>query len=284
MKKKVISVLLAGILSVAMLAACGQDKEDNTAAESTQEEGTQEEETNAASEESEEGGTFTVGFDQEFPPMGFVDDNGEYTGFDLELAEEVANRLGLTFVAQPIAWDAKDMELESGTIDCIWNGFTINGREDLYTWTDPYLKNAQVFVVADDAITGKADLAGKIVEVQADSSAEKALKDDPELTDTFGNLQTVADYNTALMDLEQGSVDAIAMDKVVAAYQIEDRGDAFTILEETLQEEEYGVGFLKENTQLRDKVQAALEEMAKDGTLAEISTKWFGEDITIIGK
>ena len=240
------------------------------------------EETTAA---GTEGGTLIVGFDQDFPPMGFLGDNGEYTGFDLELAQEVAKRLGLEYKAQPIAWDAKDMELESGNIDCIWNGFTMTGREDDYTWTEAYMANTQVFVVRNDSgIEGKDGLAGKVVECQADSSAEAALKEDPDLTSTFGQLLTTADYNTAFMDLEQGSVDAIAMDVIVAGYQIKQRNADFTILDDSLSAEEYGVGFKKGNTELRDKVQAALEDMAKDGTMKEISEKWFGEDVTTIGK
>ena len=219
--------------------------------------------------------------------MGFVGDDGQYTGFDLELAQEVADRLGLEFVPQPIAWDAKDMELSSGTIDCIWNGFTMNGREDDYTWSTPYMDISQVFVVAaDSGISTLADLAGKVVEVQTDSSAEAALKDNAELSATFGTLQTTPDYNTAFMDLEMGAVDAIAMDVIVAGYQIEQRGesDKYTILDETLSSEEYGIGFKKGNEELRDKVQGALDEMAADGTMAEISEKWFGRDVTTIGK
>ncbi len=230
-------------------------------------------------------GTLTVGFDQNFPPMGFVGEDGKFTGFDLELAAEVADRLKLKLELQPIAWESKDMELSSKNIDCIWNGFTINGREADYTWTEPYMSNNQVFVVkADSGIKTLADLAGKAVVVQADSSAEKALNDDAALVGTFGDYIKAADYNTALMDLGAGAVDAVAMDDTVARYQIEKRGDNFTILEETLAAEEYGVGFLLGNTKLRDNVQNTLKEMAKDGTLAKISDKWFGKDITIIGK
>ena len=229
--------------------------------------------------------TFTVGFDQDFPPMGFVGDDGEYTGFDLELAAEVAKRLDMELNLQPIAWDSKDAELSSKNIDCIWNGFTINGREDDYTWTKPYLKNNQVFVVkADSGIKSLADLAGKAVVVQVDSSAEKALEGEPELVESFGAYTTSPDYNAALMDLESGAVDVVAMDEVVAIYQNEKRGEIFYILEEVLAPEEYGVGFLLGNEELRDKVQKALEEMAADGKLAEISKKWFDEDITTIGK
>lgn len=251
-----------------------REKEETTTADTT-----------AAETAEAAGGTLIVGFDQDFPPMGFVGDNGEYTGFDLDLAKEVASRLGLEYKAQPIAWDSKDMELESGNIDCIWNGFTITGREDDYTWTTPYMANKQVFVVANDSdIKSQADLAGKVVEVQADSSAEAALKENQDLANTFGQLLTTPDYNTAFMDLEQGAVDAVAMDVIVAGYQIKQRNADFKILDDSLSEEEYGVGFKKGNTELRDKVQGALEEMAADGTLAKISDEWFGEDVTTIGK
>lgn len=275
MKKKMLSLMIAGMM-VAGLCACGAKKEE-TNADSKQV--TDEVATAVADEE------FVVGFDQEFPPMGFVDENGEFTGFDLELAAEAAKRMGMELKLQPIAWDAKDMELESGTIDCIWNGFTMNGREDGYTWTQPYMNNTQVFVVnADSGIETLEDLAGKTVEVQADSSAEAALKDMPDLMSSFGTVQTTPDYNTAFMDLEMGAVDAIAMDIIVAGYQIEQRQNGCVILEESIASEEYGIGFKKGNEALRDKVQAALEEMAADGTMTEISMKWFGEDVTTIGK
>ena len=297
------SVLLMGVMVMSLAGCGGQSTKATTAAESV---ATAEAETESKADASEEAGkadaesgdsdaekesgekgTFTVGFDQDFPPMGFVGDDGEYTGFDLELAKEVADRLGLEFEPQPIAWDAKDMELNSGTIDCIWNGFTMNGREDDYTWSEPYMDNSQVFVVAaDSGISSFADLAGKIVEVQADSSAEAALKDNGELTGSFGTLQTTPDYNTAFMDLEMGAVDAIAMDVIVAGYQIEQRddGESYVVLEETLASEEYGIGFKKGNEELRDKVQATLKEMAQDGTLKSVSEKWFGRDVTTIGK
>ena len=287
MKKRLLSAVMASAM-VLSLAACGGAKTETTAAETTAEK--KEETTTAAATAAETaaeaaGGTLIVGFDQDFPPMGFVGDNGEYTGFDLDLAKEVASRLGLEYKAQPIAWDSKDMELESGNLDCIWNGFTITGREDDYTWTTPYMANKQVFVVANDSdIKSQADLAGKVVEVQADSSAEAALKENQDLANTFGQLLTTPDYNTAFMDLEQGAVDAVAMDVIVAGYQIKQRNADFKILDDSLSEEEYGVGFKKGNTELRDKVQEALEEMAADGTLAKISDEWFGEDVTTIGK
>lgn len=301
MKKRLFSLALASVMALS-LAGCGGSQKAATAAETKAEtaqtaadtsvkaEGAATEaDTKAEGEAASEaaagsaGGTLIVGFDQDFPPMGFMGDDGEYTGFDLELAQEVAKRLGLEYKAQPIAWDSKDMELEAGNIDCIWNGFTMTGREDDYTWTEPYMANTQVFVVAKDSgIASQADLAGKIVECQVDSSAEAALKEVPDLTATFKQLLTTADYNSAFMDLEQGAVDAIAMDVIVAGYQIQQRNADF--VEDSLSAEEYGVGFKKGNTELRDKVQATLEEMAADGTLKSISEKWFGEDVTTIGK
>lgn len=278
--KKRLALLLAAVLTLtAVTAGCGskEETENNSADESS--------EAKTEYVQKEEGDEFIVGFDQDFPPMGFVGDDGEYTGFDLELAEEVCNRMGWKFTPKPIAWDSKDAELASGGIDCIWNGFTINGREDDYTWSDAYLNNKQVFVVREDSgIETEANLAGKVVDVQTDSSAQAALDDNQDLVSTFANLQVIPDYNTGFMDLESGAVDAVAMDIVVASYQIEKRSAAFKILDYEIAAEEYGVGFAKGNEALRDQVQSALEEMAKDGTLAEISTKWFGEDITTIGK
>lgn len=285
MKKRFVSAALVAVMALSMTACGSSNSAAETTAADTEAAESQAEETTAEEAKTTDGGTLLVGFDQDFPPMGFVGDDGEYTGFDLELAQEVAKRLGLEYKAQPIAWDSKDMELESGNIDCIWNGFTMTGREDDYTWTEPYMANQQVFVVANDSdISSQADLAGKIVEVQADSSAEAALKEAPELTATFKELLTTADYNTAFMDLEQGAVDAIAMDVIVAGYQIQQRNADFKILDDSLSEEEYGVGFKKGNTELRDKVQSTLEEMAEDGTLQEVSEKWFSKDVTTVGK
>ena len=299
--KKSVMVMAAALGLMAMVSGCSGQAAGNTAAETAETTGKAADTTAAeadadtsadtkapeavASEAGAAGGTFTVGFDQEFPPMGFVGDDGEYTGFDLEVAKEVAERLGLEFVPQPVDWAAKDMELESGNIDCIWNGFTMTGREDDYTWSEAYMANQQVFVVtAESGIKTLADLAGKVVEVQAESSAEAALKDDPDLTGTFGTLQTTPDYNTAFMDLQMGAVDAIAMDEVVARFQIEQRQVDFIVLDETLAAENYAVGFKKGNDTLKNQVQEQLEALAADGTLAKISEKWFDKDITTIGK
>ncbi len=231
--------------------------------------------------EENEDNTFVVGFDAEFPPYGYKNDDGEYVGFDLDLAQEVCDRNGWTLKKQPIEWNSKDMELNSGSISCIWNGFTMNGREDDYTWTKPYVDNSQVVVVRKDSgITLLTDLADKVVAVQADSSAlaaltgEDASEENKTLCASFKDLQQVGDYNSAFMNLESGAVDAICMDIGVANYEIESRGDKFMMLEDRLSSEEYGIGFKKGNTELRDKVQATLLDMLADGTFEEIAKKW----------
>ncbi|WP_458406206.1 amino acid ABC transporter substrate-binding protein [Methanobrevibacter sp.] len=231
----------------------------------------------AASDGNDEN-TFIVGFDAEFPPYGYKDDSGNYVGFDLDLAKEVCKRNNWTFKAQPIDWDAKDAELDSGSIDCIWNGFTINGRENDYTWSEPYIDNKQVIVVkSDSGIKSLDDLAGKTVETQKDSSALAALQgDNKTLADTFATLTEVADYNTAFMDLESGACDAVAIDIGVAQYQVssKDNSDDYSILDDSISSEQYGIGFKKGNDALKDQVQKTLDEMFEDGTVAKIAENY----------
>ena len=222
--------------------------------------------------------TFIVGFDAEFPPYGYKDDSGNYVGFDLDLAKEVCERNNWTFKAQPIDWDAKDAELVSGSIDGIWNGFTINGRENDYTWSEPYIDNKQVIVVkSDSGIKSLDDLAGKTVETQKDSSALSALQgDNKTLADTFATLTEVADYNTAFMDLESGACEAVAIDIGVAQYQVssKDNPDAYTILDDSISSEQYGIGFKKGNDALKDQEQKTLDEMFEDGTVEKIAQNY----------
>ncbi|WP_303222423.1 amino acid ABC transporter substrate-binding protein [Methanosphaera stadtmanae] len=219
-----------------------------------------------------------IGFDSEFPPYGYKDDKGEYVGFDLDLAQEVCNRNNWTLVKQPIDWDAKDSELSSGTIDCIWNGFTINGREDKYLWSKPYIDNKQVIVTkSNSGINSLSDLKGKQVETQKDSSALSALEGDQKpLADTFKQLVQIADYNTAFLDLDAGTCDAVAMDIGVAQYQVNSKSNPsdYKILDEEISSEQYGIGFKKGNEQLRDKIQQTLDEMEADGTIAKIASKY----------
>lgn len=227
--------------------------------------------------------TFTVGFDAEYPPYGFKADDGSYVGFDLDLAQEVCNRNGWELVRQPIDWNSKDMELDAGNIDCIWNGFTMTGREDDYTWVGPYVNNSIMFVVtADSGITDASQLAGHPVVTQSGSSALTALTDDPgdgsndenlALAASFTTLDEVPDYNTAFMNLESGVDDAIAVDIGVANYQLKTRDSSkFVMLEKPLSTEQYGIGFKKGNTELADQVKATLDEMWADGTFTKIAT------------
>ncbi|MGN0307896.1 MAG: amino acid ABC transporter substrate-binding protein [Lachnospiraceae bacterium] len=281
MKKRFVAAVMAAVMLAA--AGCGstggQTEAENAAADSAQ---VQEESSEVAAEavpaeNPEERTTLIVGFDASFPPYGYMDDNGDYVGFDLDLAQEVCDRNGWELIKEPIDWAAKDMELSSGAIDCIWNGFTINGREDKYTWSVPYVNNKQVIVVsADSGITAQTDLAGKIVGVQQDSSALAALEEAPgsDLAATFAGMEQYADYNTAFMDLEAGAIDALAVDIGVASYQLASRGDGFIILEEELASEQYGIGFLLGNETLKDAVESTLMEMVADGTFAEIVEKY----------
>lgn len=265
--KKFLAAAVAVVMALGVMTGCSSTSEEPA-------------ENNEATEEGAEAGektTFTVGFDAEYPPYGYMAEDGSYVGFDLDLAQEVCDRNGWELVKQPVDWNSKDMELNSGSIDCIWNGFTMTGREDKYTFSDPYVDNSIVFVVLSDSdIQTKDDLAGKVVVTQADSSALAALTSEEDneenlaLAASFASLEQVADYNTAFMELESGVVDAIAVDIGVAQYQLTSRGDTFRKLDEPLSTEQYAIGFKLGNTELRDQVQATLDEMVADGTFDEI--------------
>ena len=233
-----------------------------------------------------EKGQFVLGLDDSFPPMGYRDENGEIVGFDIDCAREVCNRLGVELVPQPIDWNSKEQELMTGNIDCLWNGFTITEeRKENLLFSDPYVKNAQVVVVnASSPFNTLADLAGCSIGVQAGSSAETAIEDTPDFASSIGEIIQFKENLTALMDLEIGGVDAVVMDLLVANDNINRSGKDFRILDETLADEEYGIGFRKNDVALRNAVQDALDDMAADGTLASIAGKWFGADITVVGK
>ena len=220
--------------------------------------------------------TLIVGFDQSYPPYGFVGDDGEFTGFDLDLAAEVADRNGWEVQYEPIDWDAKDTLLDSGAITCIWNGFTMEGREDDYTFSEPYMLNGQVVVVkADSGIESFDDLAGKTVITQVDSAALDVLEgDQADLAATFASLEQIGEYNTAFMQLESGAVDAVACDLSIAEYQMAANPDAYVQLPEMLSEEHYAVGFKKGSQALADKVTDTLREMNEDGFIEELCQKY----------
>ena len=268
-KKKIWALIAAAAmlaLSVSLLAGCSGGSNESQSAGGDE----------AASAES---GDFTliVGFDQGYPPYGFVGDDGEYTGFDLDLAAEVAERNGWGLELSAIDWDAKDALLSSGSINCIWNGFTMEGREDDYTFSEPYMLNEQVIVVkADSGIADADGLAGKTVMTQVDSAALDVLEGDAaDLAATFngGAPQTIGDYNNAFMQLESGMVDAVACDLSIANYQMSAKPDAYVIIE-TLSSEHYAVGFAQGDEDLAATVTDTLKEMYEDGTVQELCDKY----------
>ena len=286
---KVSALFMTGVL-LASMTGCGSSTKDDSTSASTDTKTSSESksdsaDTSSSSDESDRT-QLIVGFDAEYPPYGYMDDNGDYVGFDLDLAKEVCDRNGWELVKQPIDWDSKDMELNSGSIDCIWNGFTMTGREDSYTWSVPYVDNSQVIVTSEaSGIDSLADLAGKTVGVQAASAALTLLEDEEgqkELADTFGTLQQFADYNSAFVELRAGSIDAVAMDVGVAQYQIKNR-EGFKILDETLNSEKYAVGFKKGNEELRDIVDKDLETLLENGTFDELAEKYELTDMVCLG-
>lgn len=262
MKKKAVALMLSAVMAMGMVSA-------------------------VSVQASVEDKTLIVGFDAEYPPYGYMDENGEYTGFDLELAQAVCDLEGWTLDKKPINWDSKDMELNSGSIDCIWNGFTINGREDDYTWSDPYLNNEQVMVVAaDSGIEKLDDLAGKNVVVQAASAALDALNsdDNKDLTASFASLTENPDYNTAFMNLDSGAADAIAVDIGVAKYQLSQREEGkYVILDEPIQSEQYGIGFKKGNDELKDTVWEEVLKLYDAGEVDKLAEKYEVADMLCIG-
>lgn len=233
-----------------------------------------------------EKGEFVLGLDDSFPPMGFRDEHGEITGFDVDIAQEVTKRLGIKLKLQPINWDAKEQELNSGKIDCIWNGFTITEeRKENLLFTNPYMNNRQILVVkADSAFHALTDLKGKKLGLQAGSSAADALNGAEAFKAGLGEVVEFEENMTALMDLEKGGVDTVLMDEIVARFYIQNKKKSYRVIDEALASEEYGIGFRKKDQKLMAKVQETLEAMAADGKLAEISNAWFGQDITVVKK
>ena len=225
-------------------------------------------------------GTLVLGLDDSFPPMGFRDENNNIVGFDIDVATEVANRMGVELKLQPIEWSTKEMELNTGSVDCLWNGLSIDDeRKQAMDLSEPYMTNRMVLVVLNDSeYTDQASLAGKTIGVQNGSTAEKILEES-DFAKTIGNTIGFKDNVTAFMELETKGIDAIFMDEVVANYAITSQHKDFKVLEDGLTEEEYAVGFKKGNTALKNEVQKYIDEMKADGTMTQISEKWFGKDV-----
>ena len=279
MKRRATSVLTClttAAIAAALLVGCGgtpaatDDTSEPTATEATS---------------ATDTGTLIVGFDSSYPPYGYVGDDGEYTGFDLELAQGVADRNDWEVQLEAIDWDAKDTLLDSGAINCIWNGFTMEGREDDYTFSEPYMLNAQVIVVrADSGIASLEDLAGKNVITQVDSAAYNVLAGEDaaqaDLAATFASLETIGEYNTAFMQLESGAVDAVACDLSIAAYQLAAKPDAYVQLDEPLSEEHYAVGFKQGDDATAATVTETLQAMDEDGFVQELCDKYADDGIS----
>ncbi len=268
--KKFLSILLAMTLCLGA-AGCGNTASDETA---------------DANGEASTGEKIIVGLDDQFPPMGFRDENNEIVGFDIDLAKAAAEKMGVEIEFQPIDWDSKELELNSDKIQLIWNGLSITDeRLEAMDFTKPYLDNKMIIIVNEGSdIKTKADLAGKVVGVQDGSSAVDAVEAD-DIHNSFADMPKFDTNILALADLEVGRVDAVVADQVVARYYLAQNPDKkFVILDEDFGSEVYGVAAKKGNTELLEKLQKALDELYDEGVSASISEKWFGEDIVINGK
>lgn len=294
MKNKIAKLLAVMALVPALLAGCSSSAASDSTEETTSDTAvsaadnaeTEAESGDTATAEDDslqkvlDSGKFILGLDATFKPMGYTDENDNIVGFDIDVAEEVCARLGVELVKQPIDWDTKEQDLDAGKIDCIWNGMSINAsRAEVMNLSEPYMENAMVFVVANgSSVASQADLDGKTVAVQSGSTAQEILEgSDLNVTET-----ALATNVECLQQLELNLVDAVFMDSVVANYEIKETGKDYVILPDGLEAEEYAIGFRKNDNALRDKVQETLSEMKADGKLGEISTKWFGSDITTV--
>ena len=275
---KAVAAAMAAVITLGVAGCSSQStsstaSSDNGSAVSTEDQSLQ---------KVKDAGKLILGLDATFKPMGYTDENNEIVGFDIDVAEEVCKRLGVELVKQPINWDTLTTDLNVGKCDCVWNGLSINEeRQEKMNLSEPYMKNAMVFVVKGDSTVEKmADLKGKKISVQNGSSAQTILES-CEIKDDI-TISPIATNVEALQQLELGVVDAVFLDEVVADYEIKNSGKNYKKLAEGLEEEEYAIAFRKDDQALRDAVQKTLSEMKADGKLAEISTKWFGSDITIV--
>ena len=272
--------LLALLLAVMMLAVCmaGCSSSSQTTTDSAATPAAAETSTAEAAPASTETYVFKHGFDLDYPPYSYLSDDGSVGGFDVELCQAVCDYLGWGYEAHPFNWDAKDAELQSGACDCIWSGFTVEGRENDYTWSKAYSNNTQgILVAADSGISSLADLAGKTVGVQTATSAYDMLMDEDgnpsELCATFGNLLVFETYTIAFNDLQAGAIDAIAIDMTAGSYLISGV-DGYQFLDESLGVETYAIGFRVGDTALRDQVNGALDALVANGTYDAIGQNY----------
>lgn len=227
-------------------------------------------------------GYFTLGLDDAFPPMGFREaSTNQIVGFDIDLAKEAAKRMGVEVKFQPVIWDSAVAELNNGNIDVIWNGLSITPeRQKQIAFTKPYLADKQIIVVKKGStIADKKGLAGRKVGIQAASSAIEALDKDKVTSKSIKELVQFDNNNDALLDLKSGRIDSVVVDEVVGRYYLAKHPADYAVLTDNFGEENFGVGLRKSDTTFLAELQKALDAMKADGTSAEISVKWFGEDI-----
>ncbi len=278
MKKSILKTIACASMAAMMLfCSCGSSSSDNSKTENKN---------NTTSDTSfdkvKEAGKLVLGLDATFKPMGYTDENNNIVGFDIDLATEACKRLDIKLETKGVVWETKEIDLNAGTIDCIWNGLSISdSRKKVMLMSDPYMENEMVFAVNEDSdIKSLSDLAGKKVTVQNGSTAQEILEGNEISKDmTITPLETNVE---ALSNLEMNMCDAVFLDSVVAKYEINTSKKAFRILDEGLEPEKYGIGFRLGDQQLCDKIYDTLKEMKADGTVEKIATKWFGSDITCI--
>lgn len=282
--KKTIAALIAGLM-VLSTSGCGLVSRQSAASAASG--------TDTSWDKVKSSGQLVLGFDKAFPPMGFVDTTtGETVGFDIDMATEACKRLGIKVKYQPIDWKNKSAELNDGNVDCLWNGLSkTDEREKQFLLSTPYMKNNQIILVKTGTnYKGLESLSGKTVGVQSDSSAETALNAaaNASFKKSLKDVVQIDDYSKAVLEIQNGTIDAIAIDEVVARYYLTKNPGAYEILQDSsgkdisLAVEDYVVGFRKNDKALEKKVDATLKEMAKDGTAAKISQKWFGKNVVTL--
>ena len=259
--KKLMSLLLA-LVMVFALVACGEKEtppaDDNPTPEDV---------------------TFTMGIDPEYPPFSYLGDNGEYTGFDVEVCKAACEKLGWTFEVFGVNWDEKLVQLDAGECDCVWSGMTIldSMKEAGYVISEPYYDNTQVLLVKEDSgFTSSADLAGKVVAVQLGTSGEALLAEDGDLADlaaTFDSIVTCDSFLKCFTELDGNAVDAVFVDlPVAAAYAADNAG--FSIINEQLGAEQYGIAFRSGDAEMCAAMEGAVAELVADGTYAKIAENY----------
>ena len=267
--KKFIAIFLMLIMTAALAAGCGNDSKQSASASG-----------NAPKEAKK----IIVGLDDNYPPMGFKDDKNEITGFDVDLAKEAAKRLGREVEFKAIDWSSKEAELKSGRVDVLWNGLDITEkRKENMLFSEPYMDNRQIVFVAKGKadIKSEQDLAGKTVGTQSGGTAEEYIDGNADFKKSMKEVKKYSDYISAFMDLENGRLDAIVADEITGRYYMSKHPEKIEAVEVVIGPvSTFGIGFRKDDQALRDEVQKVLDEMKKDGTMAKISEKWFGKDIT----